>query len=146
MLVTRLIEFDMGHRVPNHDSKCKNVHGHRYKAEITLEGDVIGKKGVSDEGMVIDFGHIKTIAKQWVDEYLDHGYMGKAVEDGKILTLLAEMGSKFLAVEFVPTAENIAAYLFDQLMPLFEDVYGTNLKLHSIKLHETPNCFVVYQP
>jgi 6-pyruvoyltetrahydropterin/6-carboxytetrahydropterin synthase len=136
----------MGHRVPNHSSKCKNVHGHRYKAEITLEGDVVGNKGVSDEGMVIDFGHIKTIAQRWIDTYLDHGYMGQQGPDDKLLELLITMQSKIYNVNFVPTAENIAAHLFDMLSPLFSDVYGTNLRLQSIKLYETPNCFVVYQP
>lgn len=26
---TRRLEFDAGHRVPLHESKCKNPHGHR---------------------------------------------------------------------------------------------------------------------
>ena len=48
----------MGHRVLNHRSICKGIHGHRYKAEICLDGDIITKSGVSEEGMVIDFADI----------------------------------------------------------------------------------------
>lgn len=142
MKITRIIEWDMGHRVPNHESKCRNVHGHRYRAEITLEGEVIGEKGVSEEGMVIDFSHIKTIANGFIDEQLDHGYMGHEKLDEEMLRFLFARRMKWLAVDFVPTAENIAKWLLDKLAPLFADKYGTGLKLYSIRLYETPNNFV----
>ncbi|MBI4225594.1 6-carboxytetrahydropterin synthase [Candidatus Roizmanbacteria bacterium] len=44
MVITKIIEFDMGHRIPNHKSQCRNLHGHRYKLEVNLEGDVEEKK------------------------------------------------------------------------------------------------------
>ena len=56
MLITKCLEIDMGHRVPNHKSKCATPHGHRYKIEVGVDDKVIDTKGVSDEGMVIDFG------------------------------------------------------------------------------------------
>ena len=33
--VTRRLEFDAGHRIPDHRSQCRNLHGHRYVLEIT---------------------------------------------------------------------------------------------------------------
>ncbi|MDP2056292.1 MAG: 6-carboxytetrahydropterin synthase, partial [Thiobacillus sp.] len=36
MLITRRLEFDAGHRIPNHASQCRHLHGHRYALEITL--------------------------------------------------------------------------------------------------------------
>jgi 6-pyruvoyltetrahydropterin/6-carboxytetrahydropterin synthase len=63
MQITKIIERDMGHRVLNHKSKCSNLHGHRYKAYITMEGEIIQAKGDTNEGMVIDFSDIKAIAK-----------------------------------------------------------------------------------
>ena len=36
--IRRWIETDTGHRVPNHKSKCRNIHGHRYRWEVELEG------------------------------------------------------------------------------------------------------------
>lgn len=145
MEVTRKLEWDMGHRVPNHKSKCKNVHGHRYVAEITMEGDVVGDKGISDEGMVIDFGDIKTIAGNFIDENLDHGYMGNFDADREILLMLSEMKLKTMAVHFIPTAENIAAWLFEKLSPLFVKTYQNSLILKKIRLWETPNSYVDYE-
>ena len=61
MKIGKVIQWDMGHRVLNHRSICKGLHGHRYKAEICVEGKLIEKSGVSEEGMVIDFSDIKKI-------------------------------------------------------------------------------------
>jgi len=52
---------------------------------------------------------------------------------------------KTLKVPFIPTAENIAKWLFEQLDPLFIDTYKTNLKLKQIKLYETPTSYVIYK-
>ena len=39
LTITKRLEFDAGHRIPQHKSQCRNLHGHRYALEITLEGD-----------------------------------------------------------------------------------------------------------
>lgn len=75
MIITRKIEFDMGHRIPNHESKCANPHGHRYTCIVHLEGALIDTIDDPQEGMVIDFAHVKTIAKGRIDTHLDHGFM-----------------------------------------------------------------------
>ena len=41
MQITRRLEFDAGHRIPNHNSQCRHLHGHRYAIEITLSGEVV---------------------------------------------------------------------------------------------------------
>ena len=47
--IRRYVETDTGHRVPNHKSKCKHLHGHSYRFEAEIEGDVVDVSGVSDE-------------------------------------------------------------------------------------------------
>ena len=59
MQITRRLEFDAGHRIPNHTSQCKHLHGHRYALEVTLSGDLVQQKGVSEQGMVMDFTDVK---------------------------------------------------------------------------------------
>lgn len=144
MLISKEIQRDMGHRVPNHNSKCRNLHWHRYKAEIIMKWDVVSNEWVSDEGMVIDFADIKRIANTYVDENRDHWYM-YYVED-EIWEVATNLWMRTVCVDFIPTAENIAKYLFEILEPQFKDVYWTNLRLHSIKLRETPTSYVLYQP
>ncbi|MDG1445657.1 MAG: 6-carboxytetrahydropterin synthase, partial [Methylophilaceae bacterium] len=52
MEITTRLEFDSGHRIPNHNSQCRNLHGHRYVIEITLNGDIVQNEQTSEDGMV----------------------------------------------------------------------------------------------
>lgn len=143
MIVVKQIEWDMGHRVMNHNSKCKNIHGHRYKMEVALEGELIGSEGDSSEGMVIDFGDIKKIAMQYVHDVLDHGFMVWE-KDEKLLKFFEENpDQKHIIVPFTSTAENIAKWVFDQLNSKYADSYKTGLRLKSIRLWETPTGYVI---
>ena len=75
MRITRRLEFDAGHRIPDHRSQCRHLHGHRYALEITLSGDVIERNGDPANGMVMDFGDIKTIALREIVEQWDHAFL-----------------------------------------------------------------------
>lgn len=138
MKVIKKIEWDMGHRVTNHASKCRNLHGHRYKAEICLEGNLITINGASDEGMAIDFGDIKSLAMKHVHDVLDHGFMVWKKDQILVKFFAANPALKHVIVPFVPTAENIAAWIFLKLDEFYLDKFGTGLKLFSITLWETP--------
>ena len=75
LTITRKLEFDAGHRIPDHKSQCRNLHGHRYTLEITLIGAVIDEEGRSDNGMIMDFSDIKTLAKQHLVDVWDHAFL-----------------------------------------------------------------------
>lgn len=143
MKVIKEIQWDMGHRVTNHHSHCKNLHGHRYKAEIIVEGNLVSKSGISDEGMVIDFGDIKKFATQYVHDVLDHGFMLWNKDKVLVDFFKNNPDQKHIIVPFVPTSENIAAWIFNQLDGHFNDKYNTGLMLHSIKLWETPTSVAI---
>ncbi len=34
--ITRRLEFDSGHHIPNHDGQCRHLHGHCYAIEVML--------------------------------------------------------------------------------------------------------------
>ncbi len=138
MKVIKEIQWDMGHRVTNHHSQCRNLHGHRYKAEICVEGDLVNIEGVSNEGMVIDFGDIKKIATERVHNVLDHGFMVWNKDEVLVKFFKENAEQKYIIVPFVPTSENIAAWIFKQLDGHIKDKYKTGLRLYSIKLWETP--------
>lgn len=144
MEITKEIQWDMGHRVTNHKSKCKNLHGHRYELEVTLQGNIVTREGVSDEGMVIDFGDIKQIMTSEIHDLLDHSFM--IWEKDTVLTDFFSKNHelKHVKVTFVPTAENIAQWIFKKLKDKYVDKYSTNLLLKSVKLWETPTSFVTY--
>jgi 6-pyruvoyltetrahydropterin/6-carboxytetrahydropterin synthase len=139
MQITRRLEFDAGHRIPNHNSQCKHLHGHRYTIEITLSGDVITQEGVSEQGMVMDFSDVKHIAKEHVVDAWDHAFLVYR-GDKVVLDFLNSLpGHKTVIMEVIPTAENLAKVAFDVLKDAYHDTFGNHLKLERVRLFETPN-------
>ena len=135
----------MGHRVLNHRSVCKGLHGHRYKAEICVEGDLVEKKDASEEGMVIDFADIKKTAQKFIQEELDHAFMVWEKDIELLEFFKNSKGHKQVIVPFTPTAENVAAYIFNELKDKFTDVFKTGLHLQSVKLWETPSSYALFE-
>jgi len=141
LTITRKLEFDAGHRIPDHKSQCRNLHGHRYTLEITLVGEVIDQEGNSDNGMIMDFSDVKTLAKQHLIDVWDHAFLVYE-KDVKVRAFLESLpGHKTVVIARIPTVENLAQTAFDILKPVYHDRYGTGLRLHKLVLHETPNCW-----
>ncbi len=141
MQITRRLEFDAGHRIPDHQSQCRHLHGHRYALEITLAGDVIETDGRPDTGMVMDFSEVKRIAMTHVVEAWDHAFLVFR-GDAQVMEFLAALpGHKTVVLDRVPTAENLARLAFEILDPLYQDTYGNHLHLEQVRLYETPNCW-----
>ena len=139
MQITRRLEFDAGHRIPNHNSQCKHLHGHRYALEITLSGDIITQEDVSEQGMVMDFSDVKRIAKEQVVDAWDHAFLVYR-DDAVVLAFLNTMpGHKTVVLDVVPTAENLALVAFKLLDQAYRDTYNTHLTLQRVRLYETPN-------
>jgi len=145
MKIVKIIQWDMGHRVLNHRSVCKGLHGHRYKAEICVSGDLVSDLDVSEVGMVIDFADIKKISKDFIQEKLDHAFMVWEKDEELLSFFNNSSGHKPVIVPFTPTAENVASYIFHEIQDKFKDRYETDLKLHSIKLWETPTSYALYE-
>jgi 6-pyruvoyltetrahydropterin/6-carboxytetrahydropterin synthase len=141
MRITRRLEFDAGHRIPNHQSQCRHLHGHRYALEITLNGSVIDAAGQPDEGMVMDFSEVKAIARQHVVDVWDHAFLVWR-GDHTVADFLASLPDhKTVVLGDIPTAENLARIAFSILDPLYHDSFGNHLHLERIRLYETPNCW-----
>ncbi len=139
MQITTRLEFDSGHRIPNHKSQCRNLHGHRYVMEITLSGDIIKQENASENGMVMDFSDVKAIAKESVVNVWDHAFLVYR-NDKEVLDFLNSLPNhKTVVFPTVPTAENMAMEAFRILKSKYQDTYGNHLKLEKVRLYETPN-------
>ncbi len=141
MLITRRLEFDAGHRIPDHKSQCRHLHGHRYAVEITLSGQIIQQAGDAANGMVMDFSEVKALAKAHLVDEWDHAFLAYA-GDTAVVDFLASMpGHKTVILNCVPTAENLAQVAFQRLDQVYRDTYGNQLRLEQVRLYETPNCW-----
>lgn len=133
---TRLLEFDAAHRVDKHESKCKYLHGHRYKVEATFSA-----KELDSLGRIIDFGVIKERLGSWLDANWDHTMV--LWEKDKTLgeQVAAYTHQVVYYLPYNPTAENMARYLLEEICPtLFSDA---DITCSQILIHETPNCYAV---
>jgi 6-pyruvoyltetrahydropterin/6-carboxytetrahydropterin synthase len=84
------VEFDAAHRLPGHQGKCANLHGHRWK--VTFEVD---SEELNDMDMVVDFGTLSALVRE-----LDHLY----INDLEIFKTM------------IPTAENMACYFANRVL------------------------------
>lgn len=139
MQITRRLEFDAGHRIPNHASQCRHLHGHRYAIEITLSGEIITASGAPEEGMVMDFSEVKRIAMEQLVDLWDHAFLVYR-GDHMVLDFLNSLaGHKTVVMDAPPTAENLAALAFRILNSAYRDTYGNHLQLERVRIYETPN-------
>jgi 6-pyruvoyltetrahydropterin/6-carboxytetrahydropterin synthase len=84
------IEFNAAHQLLWHQGACRNLHGHTYRAEITVRGDL------DENGVIMDFADVKAlIARSVVDDY-DHTFLNEILDN--------------------PTAEQVAHDIADRLL------------------------------
>jgi 6-pyruvoyltetrahydropterin/6-carboxytetrahydropterin synthase len=122
----------MAHALFEYDGLCRNIHGHTYKLQVTLKGEVNTDENSPKQGMVLDFGELKKIIKTPVVDAFDHAL----VLNEKHSTSLQHIqdGNKLIIVPFQPTCENLVlhfACIIQQTLP-------ATASLHSLRLYETP--------
>lgn len=86
-------QFAAAHQLRALVGGCENLHGHNWKVEVTVVGDVLG-----DDGLLMDFRVIKEHTKEILDD-LDHKFLN-------------EIGA-FKSLE--PSSENISRHIFETL-------------------------------
>ena len=141
LTITRKLEFDSGHRIPDHNSQYRNLHGHRYTLLITQTGDVVQKDGESDNGMLMDFGDIKARANEHLVNLWDHAFIAYEKETAMRAFQDSMPSHKTVVIDRVPTVENMAHTAFDILKDVYHDRFGRHLSLTKVTLYETPNCW-----
>lgn len=134
--VERYHDISCGHRVVNHESKCKYLHGHNYRFHFKIVADRL-----DDIGRILDFGVIKTALCQWLEDNFDHKFL--IWEKDPLLPELEKLSPESLVVlDFNPTAENIAKYICEHIAP--KQLSGTGCKLIECRIEETRKCSASY--
>lgn len=130
MKIAKTFDWEMGHRLPFHKGKCKNLHGHSYKLRLEIEGEP------DEQGMLIDFYDVKKIVNPII-ENLDHAFMVYK-EDKELIDALEKLNSKTVVVGFQSTAENICNYFIDEIkkVPL-----PKNIKKITAWIYETEDSY-----
>ena len=114
--VTKSFTFDAAHRLECYEGKCKHLHGHTYRLEITISG-FVGEIGIS-----VDFGDIKAMFQSAIKSRLDHRYLND---------VLPKMNT---------TAENMIVWMWEQLDEEMAErgLISQGHRLEKLTLFETP--------
>ena len=127
-LLSTEASFDAAHFLTKYEGKCKNIHGHRWRVVVSIEGEL-------QNGMLVDFSILKNDLKELCD-YFDHSFI---VEKDSLSKELFELLNKeFLlrVVSFRTTAENFSKYFYDELSKKY--------KVSEVCVYETPNNCAMY--
>jgi 6-pyruvoyltetrahydropterin/6-carboxytetrahydropterin synthase len=133
---TRRLQFCAGHRVHQHESKCRNLHGHNYVVFLKAVGTT---SSLDELGRVIDFGSLKQRFGTWIDEHWDHNMILWEGDSEALAAVKSIGGQKLFLLPKNPTAENMACYLLEEVGPRVLD--GTGIRIVEVTLWETENCY-----
>lgn len=135
--VTKRFHFEMAHTLFEYDGLCRNIHGHSYNLEVTLIGEPKNEAGHPKDGMVMDFGDLKTLVKTQIVGRFDHALMVNKRVPEKELKLLKQTTQRLILVDFQPTSENMVAYIAE----ILQQHLPKTVSLFSIRLYETETSF-----
>lgn len=97
MQIRKQFKFEAAHVLPHHDGKCSRLHGHSYRLDVTLEGDL--EAAGPSRGMIVDFDVLSRAVKSGVIAELDHRSLNDVIPN--------------------PTSENIVRWVWYRLAPEF---------------------------
>ncbi|WP_457626562.1 6-pyruvoyl trahydropterin synthase family protein [Persephonella sp.] len=155
--ITKRFKFEAGHRVWKQNltsgkgarlmeeeippNPCLNIHGHSYKIEVT-----VGSDRLNEQEMVIDFYHIKAALKDLIDNKIDHSFIIDK-NDPLYPAFKEHFGFlKLFVVDFCPTAEALAKFIYDFLEEKLEKAgLLEDIKVVSVTVWETETGKATYK-
>ncbi|WP_109098745.1 6-carboxytetrahydropterin synthase [Aquimarina sp. AU58] len=136
--ITKQFSFETGHALYGYDGKCRNVHGHSYKLSVTVIGTPITDTSHVKLGMVIDFGDLKRIVKEDIEDVFDHATVfNKNTPHIELAKELKDRGHNVILVDYQPTSENMVIDFAKKITSRLPE----GITLFSLKLQETETSF-----
>lgn len=126
--------FAAAHRIWNDESKCSNIHGHNFTADVEIA--VPDDAGMTPQGFVVPFDVVKGV----IDTYdhvliLDVADPLAAIERARFFT---DSGCRLERVAFAPSTENMASYFARRIASeTFHANPGAEGGIVTVELRET---------
>ena len=135
--VTKKFDFEMAHALYEYDGLCRNIHGHTYKLEVTLLGEIRQQAGHPKDGMVMDFGKLKMLVNEKIINVFDHAILVNSLMPPENISAIQTTTDRLITVDFQPTSENMVVYFAGILQKELPE----HVSLFSIRLYETATSF-----
>lgn len=95
--VTRSFTFEAAHRLPWHPGRCRNLHGHSYRLEVTVEGPV------DENGVVLDFDDLKAVVQREVVDRYDHTLLNDLLDNPTAELIASDAWKRLEAAGLAPS-------------------------------------------
>ncbi|SHI97724.1 6-pyruvoyl trahydropterin synthase family protein [Aquimarina spongiae] len=136
--ITKQFSFETAHALYGYDGKCRNLHGHSYKLSVTVMGTPIADTSHVKLGMVIDFGDLKKIVKEDIEDVFDHATVfNKNTPHVELARELEQRGHDVILVDYQPTTENMILDFAERIKKKLPNT----IELHSLRLQETETSY-----
>jgi 6-pyruvoyltetrahydropterin/6-carboxytetrahydropterin synthase len=132
--VTKEFDFEAAHALDGYNGKCKDIHGHSYHLKVTFVGVPIEENNLSECGMVVDFGEIKSVVKEKVYPLFDHRLI---LRKDTRFKQLEKTNERIRLVDYQPTCENMLI----EIVELLRKEFKNRIQLKSAFLRETANSY-----
>lgn len=111
--------FDAAHAIRDYPGECRNLHGHTWDVEVTVEG-----RELDGIGIVYDFKRLKEDLGAVLERY-DHAYLNEVPPFDVLNT----------------TAENLAKVVFEELA----ERVGAEVQVAAVSVWESPIAKITYR-
>ena len=91
--VSRSFTFEAAHRLPWHEGKCRELHGHSYRLEVTVEGPL------DERDVVMDFADVRDVVEREVVSRYDHRYLNDLIDNPTAEVIAQEIWKALEAAE-----------------------------------------------
>lgn len=135
MQVGKTFTFDAAHRLQNHNGKCRNLHGHTYRVDVTIFGATNEEDGAPDEGMVLDFGELK---EWWKRDGEPFDHVTILQHSDPLVTVLTNAGQPVVLIASPPTAENLAYHFAGVLADWLLERWPRGFQSPRVRVYEQP--------
>ena len=120
--ITKKFKFDAAHRLPYYDGACNRLHGHSFKLEVEVTGQVQDQGPKT--GMIMDFTDLKRMVNTVILCKVDH----------------TDLNDEYIN----PTAENM---IYDFAVALKQEIRDCRLPitLVRLRLYETDDSYAEWR-
>lgn len=139
--ITKIFHFEAAHALVGYDGKCRNIHGHSYELQVTVNGEPVDEPGNPKNGMVIDFHDLKQIVNEEVVERLDHSFIIGTNMPEDFVESAKRNFDKIVCVAYQPTTENMLTDFAERI----KERLPQNVELYSVRLQETRDSYAEWR-
>jgi 6-pyruvoyltetrahydropterin/6-carboxytetrahydropterin synthase len=139
--ISKEFKFETSHVLKGYDGLCRNIHGHSYRLKVVLAGTPKEDAEDPKNGMVMDFGHLKKIIKENIEDVFDHSLVVNESISEEEKEAYLKITERIIFTPYQPTCENMLMDIKNRI----KNLVPSHVKLAGIRLYETATSYAEWR-